>query len=66
MIHILHILLGGYQHIHGTCQLLRFYARHGAVKFLMSGITSETPANRAQAWQLLTWLTRHHISPTDW
>lgn len=66
MLHVLHVLLVGYQHIHGTGHLLRFYLRHGAIRFLMSGIPSETPTTRAEAYQLLVWLVHNHLSPTDW
>lgn len=66
MIHILHVLLTGWLHIHGTRQLMGFYLHHGAVKFLLSGITSESPATPQQALALLHWLVANHISPGDW
>lgn len=66
MIHILHVLMCGYAHIHNPHHLLRFYLHHHAIRFLLSGYTSESPASRTQAHQLLIWLTGHRVAPVDW
>lgn len=66
MIHVMNALLAGYTHSRGTGHLLRFYLHHHALQFLMSGVTSESPSNRCQAYHLLGWLTQNHISPRDW
>jgi hypothetical protein len=66
LMHVLRMLTYGYGHIHGTGALFRYYLHHHAVAFLRSGVTSESPSVRAQALQLLHWLTVRHIAPADW
>lgn len=66
LIHIFHVLIWGYHHIHGSHHLLRFYLHHHAIRFLRSGMTSETPHSRRAALSLLKWLVSRHISPVDW
>jgi hypothetical protein len=65
--HLLHILMHGYAHIHNRHALMTYYRHyHRAVRFLLSGLTSETPPNARAARRLLVWLGFHHISPVDW
>lgn len=64
--HVFHVLLVAYGHIHNTHALYVYYVHHNAVGFLRSGITSESPATNSQAVHLLQWLTVHHWSPVDW
>lgn len=60
-IHVLHVLMHGYAHIHNTRHLYRFYVHHHALGFLRSGITSGS-GGRHYLW----YLTARHISPVDW
>lgn len=60
-IHVLHVLLWGFHHVHGNAHLYRFYVRHHALGFLRSGVTSGSGGKR-----YLWWLTTHRISPVDW
>lgn len=60
-LHILHVLLVAYQHIHGSRALFRFYLHHHAVAFLQSGVTSGS-GGRGDLWSL----TAHRVSPRDW
>jgi hypothetical protein len=60
------ILMHGFTHLHNLHALLRYDLHHHAIRFLLSGQTSESPANGCQARQLLTWLVLHRISPVDW
>lgn len=67
MIHILHVLMVGFTHIHNARHLYAFYVHHHAIRFLLSGITSEAPDNAHQAVALLHWLTFVvKLSPVDW
>lgn len=66
-LHVFHVLLWGYQHIHNVHHLLRFYRRHHAIGFLYrSGLTSESPGSWWAALRLLIWLVFHGRSPVDW
>lgn len=60
-LHILHVLMVGYTHIHGTRQLFHYYLHHHALSFLKSGITSGS-GDRNYLW----FLTSHHVPPVDW
>ena len=60
-LHILHVLVWGYHHVHGTHALFRYYTHHHAAGFLRSGITSGS-GGRGYLW----WLTVHGVSPVDW
>ena len=66
MIHILHVLMIGYAHIHNLRTLFAFYLHHHAIQFLRSGVTSQSPGSFREAWNLLVWLVLHHMSPVDW
>ncbi len=65
-------LMWGFHHLTAGHGLLHYYATHGAVAFLMSGQTSESPHTRLAARVLLHWLAWRYgaghngISPVDW
>jgi len=60
-VHVLHSLIWGFHHVHGTGALYCYYIYHHALGFLKSGITSGSGGKH-----YLWWLTAHHISPVDW
>jgi hypothetical protein len=60
------ILIHGFNTMHNHHALLNWDVHHGAVKFLLSGQTSASPANRCQALQDLRWFVSHGWAPQDW
>jgi hypothetical protein len=61
LLHLLNMLTAGFNHVHDTRPLFRYYLDHHALAFLRSGITSGN-GGRSYLW----WLAMHHITPADW